>query len=76
MRNKLTRAVVIALFLAASMHISVQPASADTKAFCAQLAAIELQIASSDAPEFAKSLAISAIYGTKKAAGCEQLTEY
>ena len=76
MRNKLTRAVAIALFIAASMHISVQPASADTRSFCAQLAAIELQIASSDAPDFAKSLAISAIYGTKKAAGCDQVTDY
>ena len=38
--------------------------------FCAHLAAVEMNIEASMAPSFAKELAIAAIYGTKKAAGC------
>jgi hypothetical protein len=75
----LTGAFLIALLTAGALHLSVQPAAAstgDAKSFCAHLAAVELSIASSGAPDFAKSIAIAAIYGTKKAAGCEQLTEY
>lgn len=76
MRTKTFRAFATAMFIAASLHLSVKPASADTKSFCAHLAAVELNIANSGAPDFAKSIAIAAIYSTKKAAGCEQVTEY
>ena len=72
---KLAGAFTIAMLTAASLHLSVKPAHADTRSFCAQLASIELHIMNSMAPSFAKELAISAIYGTKKAAGCERVTE-
>jgi hypothetical protein len=66
----LAGAVIIAFLTASSLHLSVQPASADDGSFCARLAAIEINIQSSMAPSFAKDLAIAAIYGTKKAAAC------
>lgn len=72
MRNKLTRAFAIAMFIGASLHVSVKPASADTVSFCAMLAAIEINIENSMAPGFAKDLAISAIYSSKRAAACVQ----
>jgi hypothetical protein len=71
----LAGAIVIAFLTASALHLSVQPAAADTKSFCAHLAAVELNIMSTMAPSFAKELAIAAIYGTKKAAGCERVTE-
>jgi hypothetical protein len=68
---KLAGAFTIAMLTAASLHLSVQPAHAsDSKSFCAMLAAIEINIESSMAPGFAKDLAISAIYGSKRAASC------
>lgn len=73
---KLAGAFTIAMLTAASLHLSVQPAAAaDEKSVCAQLAAVELHIMNSMAPSFAKELAIAAIYGTKRAAGCERVTE-
>jgi hypothetical protein len=70
---KLAGAFTIALLTAASLHLSVQPAAAeDQKSFCAMLAAIEINIEASMAPGFAKDLAISAIYGSKRAAACIQ----
>ena len=71
--NKLAGAVVIAMIAAASLHVSATPASADENSFCAHLAAVEINIRNSMAPGFAQDLAIAAIYGTKKAAGCEQV---
>ena len=74
---KLTGAFLLAMLTAGALHLSVQPAAAnDQKSFCAHLAAVELNIANSGAPDFAKSIAIAAIYSTKKAAGCEQVTDY
>ena len=70
MRNKLTRAFAIAMFIAASLHVSVKPASADGMSFCAILAAVQINIENSMAPGFAKDLAISAIYSSKRAAAC------
>ena len=70
MRNKLTRAFAIALFVAGSMHVSAKPASADAMSFCALLAAVQINIENSMAPGFAKDLAISAIYSSKRAAAC------
>jgi hypothetical protein len=67
---KLTGAFTIAMLTAASLHLSVKPASADTGSFCQMLAAIQINIESSMAPGFAKDLAISAIYGSKRAAAC------
>ena len=72
---KLAGAFTIAMLTAASLHISVKPAAADTRSFCANLAAIELHIWNSSAPDFAKEIAIAAIYSTKKAAGCDRVTE-
>ena len=72
---KLASAFTIAMLTAAALHISVKPAAADTRSFCASLAAIELSIWNSDAPDFAKEIAIAAIYSTKKAAGCDRITE-
>ena len=71
MRTKTFRAFAIAMFIAASLHVSVTPASAhDSKSFCAMLEAVRINIESSMAPSFAKDLAISAIYGSKRAAMC------
>ena len=67
---KLAGALVIAMLTAASLHLSVQPASADDGSFCARLEAIRINIEASMAPSFAKELAIAAIFGTKKAAAC------
>ena len=67
---KLASAFTIAMLTAAALHLSVKPASADTNSFCAQLAAIQINIENSMAPGFAKDLAIAAIYGTKRAAAC------
>jgi hypothetical protein len=68
---KLTGAFMIALLTAASLHVSVRPAAAnDGSGFCATLAAIQINIESSMAPGFAKDLAISAIWGSKRAAAC------
>lgn len=70
-KSKLTGAFVIASMVAASLHVSAQPAAAaDTGSFCAQLMAIQINIENSMAPGFAKDLAIAAIYSTKKAAAC------
>jgi hypothetical protein len=68
----LAGAIVIAFLTAASLHVSVKPAAADTSNFCAHLAAVQMNIEASMAPGFAKDLAIAAIYGTKKAAFCTQ----
>jgi hypothetical protein len=70
--QKFAGALVIAMLTAASLHLSVQPASADDGSFCARLAAIEINIQDSMAPGWAKDLAIAAIYGSKKAAACIQ----
>jgi hypothetical protein len=70
--QKFAGAFVIAMLTAASLHLSVQPASADDGSFCARLAAIEINIQDSMAPGWAKDLAIAAIYGSKKAAACIQ----
>ena len=70
MRTKMTSALVIAMLTAASLHLSAKPASADTKSFCAMLEAVRINIENSMAPSFAKDLAISAIYGSKRAAAC------
>lgn len=67
---KLAGAFTIAMMTAAALHVSVKPASADTLSFCAQLAAIQINIENSMAPSLAKDLAIAAIYGTKRAALC------
>jgi hypothetical protein len=70
-KSKLTSAFVIATMVAASLHLSAKPAAAaDSGSFCAQLAAIQINIESSMAPGLAKDLAIAAIYGTKRAALC------
>lgn len=66
----LAGAFMIAMLTAASLHLSVQPAAADDGSFCARLEAIRINIEASEAPGFAKDLAIAAIYGTKKAAAC------
>jgi hypothetical protein len=66
----LTGAFLIAMLTAASLHLSVKPAAADTSNFCAHLMAVQMNIENSMAPGFAKELAIAAIYGTKKAAAC------
>ena len=68
--NKLAGAFVIALMVAASLHVSAKPAAADANSFCAMLAAVQINIESSMAPGFAKDLAIAAIYGSKRAAAC------
>ena len=73
---KLAGAFTIAMLTAAALHLSVKPAAADTRAdFCTHLNVVEMSILSSDAPDFAKEIAIAAIYGTKKAAGCDRLSE-
>ena len=72
---KLAGAFTIAMLTAAALHLSVKPAAADTADVCAKIAAVELHIMNSMAPSFAKEIAIAAIYGTKKAAGCERVTE-
>ena len=70
---KLAGALVIAMMVAASLHLSAKPASADPRSFCAHLTAVELAILNSGAPDFAKEIAIAAIYGTKKAADCDRI---
>ena len=70
---KLAGALVIAMMVAASLHLSAKPASADTKSICAKIAAAELKIMDSKLPDFVKQLAIDALYETKKAAGCESV---
>jgi hypothetical protein len=70
---KLTGAFTIALLTAASLHLSVKPAAAESSiSFCAMLAAVQINIESSMAPGFAKDLAIAAIYGSKRAAACTE----
>ncbi len=61
---------VSAAAVAATLHVSAQPASADPASICAQLAAIEINIQSSSAPQEAKDLAIAAVRGAKRFAGC------
>jgi hypothetical protein len=63
-------ALVIAGMVAASLHVTAKPASADAVSFCALLAATAINIENSMAPSFAKDLAIAAIYGSKRAAAC------
>ena len=72
----LAGAITIAFLTAASLHVSVKPADAnDARSVCAMLAAIEMNILNSGAPDFAKEIAINAIYSTKRAVGCERLSE-
>lgn len=68
--RRLSGSFVIALIAAASLHVSAQPAAADTMSVCAQLAAIEINIQASSAPQDAKDLAIAAVRGAKRFAGC------
>ena len=63
-------ALVIAAMVAASLHVTATPAAADTRSVCAALEAIRINIENSMAPDFAKDLAIAAIYGSKRAAAC------
>jgi hypothetical protein len=69
-KPRFVSALVIATVAAGSLLATPQTASADTKSVCAMLEAIKINIESSMAPSFAKDLAISAIYGSKRAAAC------
>lgn len=70
--RRFTSALVIALIAAASLHVTAQPASADLKSACAQLAAIIINIESSGAPDEAKAIAIEAVSGAKRFIGCTE----
>jgi hypothetical protein len=70
MPRRFTGALVIAVMAAASLHLTAKPASADTISMCAQLQAIIINIENSSAPEDAKFLAIEAVRGAKRFAGC------
>jgi hypothetical protein len=70
--RRFASALVIASMVAASLHATAKPASADTVSFCAILAAIAINIENSMAPSLAKDLAIAAIYNSKRAAECTE----
>lgn len=70
MPRRFAGALVIAVMAAASLHFTATPASADTISVCAQLEAIIINIQNSTAPEDAKLLAIEAVRGAKRFAGC------
>jgi hypothetical protein len=71
-KSRFVSALVIATVAAGSLLATPKAASADEVSFCARLEAIRINIESSMAPSFAKELAIAAIYGTKKAAACQE----
>lgn len=68
--RRFTGAFVVAAMTAVALHFSAQPANADTMSVCAQLEAIKINIEASSAPQEAKDLAIAAISGAKRFAGC------
>lgn len=68
--RRLTASFMTALMVAVSLHVTAQPVAADTMSVCAQLAAIEINIQSSGASQEAKDLAIAAVRGAKRFAGC------
>ena len=70
--RRFTGALVLAAMTAVGLHLSAQPANADTLSACAQLEAIRINIYNSDAPQEAKDLAYAAISAAKRFAGCSQ----
>ena len=70
MPRRFAGALVIAVLAAASLHLTAKPASADAISACAQLEAIIINIQNSNAPDEAKAVAIEAVRGAKRFAGC------
>lgn len=70
--RRFTGALVLAAMTAVGLHLSAQPANADTLSVCAQLQAIILSIEASTAPDDAKVIAIAAVSSAKRFAGCTE----
>ena len=66
----LAGAFVIAMMVAASLHVTAKPAAADTTSICATLSAAEIRVAGSRLSAYAKALALAAITSAKQTAGC------